>query len=408
MVPVRVAVIGIGGFGRMHLEAIDHLSREGIAELVAVTAIVPVDPRRDETERAAELSARGVRVYRDYREMLQREIGNVDLVTIPVGIPFHAQMSISALQAGFHVLCEKPAAGSVADGLRMLETQRRTGRFLGIGFQHQLTPVVRRIKELTLARRLGRLISARTLTLWPRGDKYYSRTSWAGRLTVEGAPIYDSPLQNAAAHFLQNMLFVASAAADSCAEPASVYAENYRAAEIESADTQFVRVRTREDVTLLFVASHAVEENSDPRTEFRYERGRIVWKYDGSVHLFENDDSGEPCSHAAESFDNGNIVVHSLPFYDIIHAIQGRSPLIGGIEKSISHLRCVEAAFASSGGVHRIPPKYIEYRESESGSVAAVRGNRDLLSRACLSGAGPGEAGIPWGAPGQEILVKYQ
>lgn len=397
---VRVAVIGVGGFARTHLEAIEDLSRRGLMELTAVTIPLPWNPEYGEEERERELRVRGVRVYRHYRRMLEGEANLTDLVTVPVGIPHHAEMSIAALEAGFHVLCEKPAAGSVAEAVNMFAAQRHSGRILAVGFQHQLTPAIRRIRELTLERRFGRLRSASTVALWPRGDSYYRRNSWAGRLSVDGRPVYDSPVQNAASHFLQNMLYV-SGAADRPRAPLSVYAENYRARSIESADTQYVRVATETGAVLHLCCSHAVNEHFDPVTEFLYERGRIVWRYDGETELFDRDAAGAEVRIGR--IDNGTTIVHYLPFEDIVEAILGRTPIHGGIEKAIAHVRCVVAAFESSGGARDVPERHVDCLESSADTLRVIRDAAAVMRRCAEVGKGPGELDVAWGVRGRRV-----
>src|SRR5690606_35584330 len=137
---------------------------------------------------------------------------------------------------GFHVLCEKPAAGNHGEALEMQRAARETGKILAIGYQNMYTPTVRRIKELTLEGRrggaLGRLLTATCSARWPRGASYYGRNAWAGRLAVSGREIFDSPVQNALAHYLQDMLFIAGPDARTCATPVRLYGENYRAKSI--------------------------------------------------------------------------------------------------------------------------------------------------------------------------------
>ena len=393
---IGIGVIGIGGFAMTHLDALSRCGDD--AELRAVVVPLPWNAAYNEEAREKELAARGVRIYRDYRDMIASERDRIRLVTIPVGIRFHAPMSIAALAAGYDVLCEKPVAGNVADAAEMAEAARLAGRRLAIGYQHLHTRAIQRIKRITLEGTLGRLKEARTIVLWPRDSSYYARNNWAGRLTVDGVRIYDSPVQNAAAHFLQNMLYVAGNSADSCAEPSSVYAENYHANDIDSADTQFVRVATADGARLHFVSSHAVPVLREPHTEFIYDQGRIVWEYDGSTTVFLR-------STQIDSFDNGGEVSHDLPFRDMIDALRAERPPKVHIGNSIQHTRVVESAFASSGGVTAVPASEVEQSATRTGTITVIRNIVPVLEAAYESGEGFAARGTPWARGGKEILI---
>lgn len=407
MKPMPTAVIGISGFARTHLKAIaahpDQLS------LSAVVIRLPRDERSDEENRERELVEQGVRVYRSHSELLRTERGRIDLVTIPCGIPEHCELSIDSLEAGYNVLCEKPAAGNLEDAMRMLECSRRTKKVLMTGFQHLLRPSIQLIKDTALGGRFGRLLSARTLLSWPRDLEYYSRNRWAGRLAVDGRGVFDSPLQNAAAHFFQNMLYVAGETRHGCAEPLEVYAENYHIPRIESADTQFVRARLRGGTELVFVASHAAAETLEPRTEYLFEKGRITWGTSGRTELFRTGGSGtetaegngraqrgrSSLAHKEESvevYDDHIDDPHDLPFLEAVAVAEGREPR-STIENAVQHVRCVDAAFRSSGKIGELDPIL-----SESGLCAALE--LAYESRQSFS-----ELGLPWGHPGRIVAL---
>ncbi len=91
----------------------------------------------------------------------------------------------------------------------------------------------------------------------------------AGRL------VYDSPVNNATAHYLHNMLFLGGAEMESSARPSFLEAECYRGNEIENFDTACCRITTDEVPEILFFTSHCVERNDGPVFELKFERGSI-------------------------------------------------------------------------------------------------------------------------------------
>ncbi|MBE6690826.1 MAG: Gfo/Idh/MocA family oxidoreductase [Ruminococcaceae bacterium] len=129
MEKLGVGIIGCGGIANgKHMPAIKKLEE---LEMVAFCDVV-----RERAEKAAkEFGVSDAKIYTDYRELLSdARVNNVRVLT-PNRL--HAQISIDAMRAGKHVLCEKPMAASYADALAMLEVQRETGMVLTVGYQHK-------------------------------------------------------------------------------------------------------------------------------------------------------------------------------------------------------------------------------------------------------------------------------
>ncbi len=401
--PIRIGLVGIGGFAKTHLAAIRHAEAAGIAKLAAAVNIETV--RDAEEERR--LREAGVAIYRSHGEMLDRERG-VDLVGIPCGIDQHAPLSVECLDGGFHVLCEKPAAGDTAQALEMATARERSGKVLAIGYQHMYSASIRRIKALTVSGRLGKLLRARSYVLWPRTLDYYTRHGWAGKLKANGRFIFDSPAQNAVAHYLQNLLYAAGADERSSAEPVRVYGENYRANDIESADTQYLRVGTREGCLIIFAATHATNVRRDPVADFQYEGGRVTWELEGNgrTRVYE----GRAAS-PSEELDNGPADVHDLPYLGVIGALSRGEEPIATIDNCIQHTRCIDALFTRASGIAKIPASAIRVAQSygpESGPKAPltyVPGIEDLMALMYEKDLSFVEAGAAWGRAGSEVTL---
>src|SRR6266511_2065993 len=117
--PARFAIIGIKGAGRGHVAAAQALAAEGRAQLVALCDVDESAAKR--AAQAASDAASGgppVAAYRNYQDMLSRE--RLDVVGIATPHYLHAPITIAALQAGAHVVCEKPIAISVSEADRMI------------------------------------------------------------------------------------------------------------------------------------------------------------------------------------------------------------------------------------------------------------------------------------------------
>jgi predicted dehydrogenase len=274
----RLAIIGVSGYGKIHLQLARESRDRGEARITAATVI----NASEETGTIAELQAQGCEIFTDYPEMFRRHAGRIDLCLVPTGIHWHARMTIAALEAGANVLVEKPLAGSLAEVEEIRRVERRTGRFVAVGFQDLYEPATRWLQEELRRGVIGDLVSVRFLGIWPRSRGYFTRNDWAGRLRVDGVPVMDSPLNNAFAHFVMLSLFFAGA--DSPAvTPAIEGVELLRAHAIESFDTAVVRLRTADGIRLWFGASHACRETVEPEIVIVGRHGQACWRYESEA-----------------------------------------------------------------------------------------------------------------------------
>lgn len=137
--PVRVAIIGMGQWGRRaHLPA--------FAALPNVEVKAVVSSRPDEIHSAAE--EYGVtRIETDPHRLLN-DPDSLDAVVIATPDDTHRDLAIGAFNAGLHVLCEKPLALNLKQATEMVDTARATGLVGRLGFLFRHSPVVARMKEM--------------------------------------------------------------------------------------------------------------------------------------------------------------------------------------------------------------------------------------------------------------------
>lgn len=126
---VNIGIIGCGGIANgKHMPS---LAKVPNARMVAFCDIIP---ERAEKARA-EFGTPDARVYTDYKELLADK--NIEVVHVLTPNREHSEISIDALYAGKHVMCEKPMAKTAAEARRMCEAARATGKKLTIGYQHR-------------------------------------------------------------------------------------------------------------------------------------------------------------------------------------------------------------------------------------------------------------------------------
>ena len=157
MEKTRVAIIGCGGIANgKHMPS---LAKVPECEMVAFCDVV-----QERAEAAVrKFGAEGARAYTDYKVMLEEVKPDVVHVLTPNRL--HAPITIAALEAGAHVMCEKPMAATAADARAMLETARRTGKLLTIGYQNRQRPDATYLKAECEAGTLGEIYYAKATAI---------------------------------------------------------------------------------------------------------------------------------------------------------------------------------------------------------------------------------------------------
>lgn len=277
----RAILIGISGYGRIHLGLLRAVRAQGV-ELAAAVVINP----QEEAAEIARLRGEGCRIYADYETMLREEAGRADLCLIPTGIAWHARMTVAALAAGCSVLVEKPLAATVRE-VRAIQAAERAapGRFVAVGFQDLYNPEVHALKHRLLDGAIGRIERVRFLGLWPRPTRYFRRNGWAGKLALDGAPVLDSVLSNAFAHFVNLGLFFAGAAPTAAAQLTDVEGVLWRTNAIETFDTGVIRAVDAGGTRFWFGASHACATTHEPEIIVEGSAGRLTWLHEREWHL---------------------------------------------------------------------------------------------------------------------------
>ena len=211
---LRYGVIGAGVVAPLHLEAIAALDD---VELVGISAL--------DLDRASALAnAAGCPAFLDHRELLALM---PDAVVICTPHPSHPVLTIDALEAGAHVLVEKPLAPQVREADEMIDAAERAGRLLGVCFQQRFRSVIASARELIASGRLGELVRVSIVDPLYRPNSYYGTATWRGTWEGEGGGV----LMNQASHTLDLLCHLAG-------PPAAVWGLSRRRSQpMEAEDT---------------------------------------------------------------------------------------------------------------------------------------------------------------------------
>ena len=169
------AIIGCGRIAKRHaMQMISH------GKLVAVCDMIPA--------KADELAVLyNAKAYYSIEELLQRET-DLDLVAVCTPNGLHASHSIKALEAGNHVLCEKPLCIAVEDGKMMIAAAEKADKKLFVVKQNRYNPPVAFLKDLIVGGKLGKVFSFQINCFWNRPEAYY--TDWKGSKDLDGGTLF--------------------------------------------------------------------------------------------------------------------------------------------------------------------------------------------------------------------------
>jgi predicted dehydrogenase len=170
---VRLAVIGCGGMGGRHVEA---LTKNPECDLAAVCDVYR--PRHNKAAKVVE-DATGKKpdVYQDFRHILDRN--DIDAIMVATPDHWHPLLTILGCQAGKDVYVEKPACPTVEEGRKMVEAARRYGRVVQLGTQQRSMPLFQEAIALIHAGKLGQITSALA---------WVSTNGWSVGETLEAPP----------------------------------------------------------------------------------------------------------------------------------------------------------------------------------------------------------------------------
>ena len=308
-------LIGCGRITPRHAQSIRELENTC---LVAVADVITSRAERYAKDYNAQ-------AYADYRRMLERrDIAVVNICT-PSGM--HAQMAIDALQAGKHVIVEKPMALKLQDADRMIATAKATGMKLCVVLQNRYNPPMRDLRRVVDEGKLGKLLLGNATVRWYRPQEYYE-DGWHGTYAMDGGA-----LMNQSIHHIDALQWLMGDVATVFAHKATL-AHKMEAEDVGVAVLQFKNgaLGTIEGSTVTF------PENLEGSVALFGERGSVkvggtalnrkaIWKIEGELEhenvLLRRDEVDPPSIYGFS---------HKAVIADMIEAIQqNREPRTDGI-----------------------------------------------------------------------------
>jgi predicted dehydrogenase len=316
--PVRFGVVGVGTIGRQH-----------VGRLAA-------GPARTELVGVADVSAEAARAVASehgtaattVEGLLARD--DVDAVVIATPSGLHADAAVAALDAGKHVLLEKPIDVTVAAADRIIAAQERSGRVLTVVSQRRFLPVYGFLRDAVRSGALGSITSASVeIALW-RSQEYYDSGAWRGTWALDGG----GALMNQGVHLVDMILWLLGDV-----EEVSAYGGLLAHEDVEVEDTIAVTARFASGALLTFLASTTAYGDLPIRLAIMGDGGSAVTVGGELTHFVSW--QGTEVPQMAET----DMALDEL--VDFVDAIRhGRPPLVTGREARAA-VAFIEAAYES-------------------------------------------------------------
>jgi len=275
----------------------------------------------------------------DYREIVDR--ADVDVVHLCTPHHLHAEMAVAFLQAGKHVLTEKPLAVDLPSAQRMLEAADTSTGQLGIVFQNRYNEPSIRMKEIITSGELGNLICMKGMVTWHRNELYYTDSNWRGRWATEGGGV----LINQTIHTLDLLQWFGGEITSVKGSVTTDVLESI----IEVEDTAHANILFKNKVRALFYATNGYLVNSPVELELVFEQGTLLLRRD-CLYLWRDGNETllcEPRSVLGEGKSYWG-ASHSLLIEDFYKHVREERPFWLNGSEGIKALQLVKDIYHSS------------------------------------------------------------
>ncbi|HEX9971182.1 MAG TPA: Gfo/Idh/MocA family oxidoreductase [bacterium] len=157
---IKLGVIGTGDRGTWEIEIIKHTP--GI-EVVACCDILP-----DHLQNGLKYAEKGAKGYEDYHKLLEQK--NLDAVLIATPQHLHYQMALDALDAGFHIICQKTMTLNIEEALALSRAVKKSDRVFQVAYQWQSSPLFNKVRNMIRDGECGKITHIRS--------NYNRNTNW--------------------------------------------------------------------------------------------------------------------------------------------------------------------------------------------------------------------------------------
>ena len=184
---MKYALIGCGRISVNHIAA----AQANKLDIVAISDILP--KKMDERKQKFNLGDT-TKAYTDYKELLAKE--KPELVAICTESGKHAKIALDCIDAGCHVIIEKPIALSLADADEIIDRARQCGVKVCTSHQNRFNKSIQKIREAVEQGRFGKMFYGTAHIRWCRDKNYYAQANWRGTWEQDGGALMNQCIHN--------------------------------------------------------------------------------------------------------------------------------------------------------------------------------------------------------------------
>ena len=327
----KFALAGCGNIASRHAENINR-----VGSLSAVCDIV--------SEKADDLAAKyNAKAYYLIDDLLKNET-DTDIIVVCTPNGLHAEHAIKSLNAGKHVLCEKPMCLTIKEGYEMVSTANTCKKKIFVVKQNRYNEPVQHVKKLLEKNKLGKIFSFQINCFWNRPQDYYLDT-WRGTKSLDGGILYTQ-----FSHFI-DLLYWLLGNADEVKGYKHSYG-NRSHFEIEDTGVAILTMKSGAIGTLNYtVNSHS--KNLEGSFSIFGEKGsvKIGGQYLNTLEWYDVEGQSKPvlAAHPVNDygFYQGSMSNHHKVYDDLILSLQGNGSLLEARD-AIATIEIIEKIYAAT------------------------------------------------------------
>jgi predicted dehydrogenase len=375
---INAAIIGTGNISRLHLEG-----------FLAFPNRCKVTRMIDIIEGKAEKSTRDHKL--DAIASLSSEDAindpTVDLVSICTPPYVHAKIAIAALNAGKHVIVEKPMAASLEECDAMIAAAQKSGTVLSVIAQNRFRDDVYKLKQTLDTGKIGKIVHAQVDSFWWRGLSYYDLW-WRGTWEKEGGGC----TLNHAVHHIDMLGWMMGPPAEVCAIISNAAHENAEVEDISVAIMRYTKGVHPAEGALAQVTSSVIHHGEKQQIVFQGKKARISFPWDIAAHIaqpngFPAKERNEALIRELEDFyhalPNLPYSGHTAQIDNVLTALEtGGQPFIGGQDGRLT-IELITAIYKA--GIERRTVKLPIRKEDEYYTTVGIVKNAPRFYQKTLS-----------------------
>ncbi|MBU9721563.1 MULTISPECIES: Gfo/Idh/MocA family protein [Bacillaceae] len=332
---LKVAIIGTGAIAPSHINGYKEFS--DTCEIVALCDIYP-----EKAEAANEKYGLNAQVFDDHVKLLEQN--DIDFVSVCTPPYTHAEITINSLNAGKHVIVEKPMASSLEECDTMNAAAKKNGKLLSVIAQNRFRTSMMKLKQILDTKLMGPIVHTQVDSFWWRGYSYYDLW-WRGTWEKEGGGC----TLNHAVHHIDIFQWMKGMPSEITAITSNTSHDN---AEVEDIS---IAIGKYEDGSLAQITSSVVHHGEEQQLIFQGKKARVSapWKLKASSAQ-ENGFPVEDLSlekeiqSAYDALPEVEFEGHTGQIHDFLQAIEGNKELLVDGMQGRKTLELITAIYQSA------------------------------------------------------------